>query len=42
VQEIVRETRLPTDESKLYFGMDKDYSRETVRHSGEEYARDGV
>jgi transposase-like protein len=40
---ITRETRLHTDESKLYHKVGKDFSaHETVNHSAEEYARGDV
>ena len=47
VQEIVkrnvaRESRLMTDESKLYNNMDAHYSHETVKHTAGEYARGDV
>ena len=47
VQEIVkknlaRETRLHTDESRLYSGMNAHYTHETVKHSANEYARGDV
>lgn len=47
VQEIVkkniaRETRLMTDESRLYNGMDAHYSHETVKHTANEYVRGAV
>ena len=47
VQEIVkrnvaRESRLMTDESKLYNGMDAHYSHETVKHTANEYVRGDV
>jgi transposase-like protein len=42
-ENIDRETRLHTDESRLYFGMDEHFgSHETVKHSAKEYARDDV
>jgi transposase-like protein len=42
-ENIARESRLHTDESKLYFGIDKHFaSHETVRHSADEYVRDDV
>lgn len=38
-----RESRLHTDESKLYFGMDKQFeSHETVQHAAKEYVRDDI
>lgn len=38
-----RETRLHTDESKLYFGADKYFAtHETVKHTAKEYARGDV
>jgi transposase-like protein len=40
---IARETRLMTDESRLYFGSDEHFeSHETVKHSREEYVRGDV
>jgi transposase-like protein len=40
---IAKESRLHTDESKLYFGMDAHFaSHETVKHSAKEYARGDV
>jgi transposase-like protein len=40
---IARETRLHTDESKLYFGSDEHFAaHETVKHSAKEYVRDDV
>jgi transposase-like protein len=40
---VVKESRLHTDESRLYFGSDQHFaSHETVRHSAGEYARDDV
>jgi hypothetical protein len=47
VQEIVkkniaRETRLHTDESRLYPGMGEHYAHETVKHTAGEYARGDV
>jgi transposase-like protein len=40
---VARETRLHTDESKLYFGADKIFSaHETVTHSAAEYVRGDV
>jgi len=40
---IARETRLHTDESKLYTGVDQHFaSHETVRHSADEYVRGDV
>jgi transposase-like protein len=40
---IAKETRLHTDESRLYFGADKHFaSHETVKHSAKEYARGDV
>jgi len=42
-ENIARESRLYTDESRLYFGADKHFAaHETVRHSGKEYVRDDV
>jgi transposase-like protein len=47
VQEIVkkniaRESRLHTDESKLYNGMDAHFNHETVKHTAGEYVRGDV
>ncbi len=47
VQEIVkknlaRESRLHTDESRLYHGMDKHFMHETIKHTAGEYARGDV
>jgi hypothetical protein len=40
---ISHESRLHTDESRLYFGADKHFaSHETVKHSAKEYARGDV
>jgi transposase-like protein len=40
---IAKETRLHTDESRLYFGADQYFaSHETVKHSAKEYAREDV
>jgi transposase-like protein len=40
---VSRESRLHTDESKLYFGSDKVFaSHETVKHSAKEYVRGDV
>jgi transposase-like protein len=40
---VARETRLHTDESRLYIGADKHFaSHETVKHSAKEYARGDV
>jgi len=40
---IARESRLHTDESRLYFGMDKHFAaHETVHHAAKEYARGDV
>jgi transposase-like protein len=39
---IVRESRLHTDESKLYKGMYSRFVHETVNHAAKEYARDDV
>jgi transposase-like protein len=40
---ISRESRLHTDESRLYFGMDKHFpTNETVKHSADEYVRGDV
>lgn len=40
---VAKETRLHTDESKLYAGVDKHFSaHETVKHSANEYARGDV
>ena len=42
-ENIARESRLHTDESKLYFGMGKDFaSHETVKHSAGEYVRGDI
>ena len=42
-ENIARESRLHTDESRLYFGADQHFaSHETVRHSADEYVRDDV
>jgi transposase-like protein len=42
-QNIARETRLMTDESRLYVGVGKEFaSHETVMHSHKEYARGDV
>jgi transposase-like protein len=42
-ENIARESRLHTDESKLYFGIDKHFaSHETVKHSAKEYVRDDI
>ena len=42
-ENIARESRLHTDESRLYFGADQYFaSHETVRHSAKEYVRDDV
>ena len=42
-ENVSRESRLHTDESKLYFGSDKIFaSHETVKHSAKEYARGDV
>jgi transposase-like protein len=42
-QNIDRESRLHTDESKLYFGTEKIFaSHETVKHSADEYVRGDV
>ena len=42
-ENIARESRLHTDESKLYFGMGDHFaSHETVKHSAEEYVRGDV
>jgi transposase-like protein len=42
-ENIARESRLHTDESRLYFGADQHFaSHETVRHSAEEYVRGDV
>jgi transposase-like protein len=42
-QNIARETRLMTDESRLYIGIGKEFaSHETVMHSAKEYARGDV
>jgi transposase-like protein len=43
IKNIARETRLHTDESRLYTGADAYFaSHETVKHSAGEYARDDV
>jgi transposase-like protein len=40
---IAKETRLHTDESRLYTGSDEHFlTHETVKHSGREYVRDDV
>ncbi len=40
---ILKESRLHTDESRLYFGADQHFaSHETVKHSAKEYARGDV
>lgn len=40
---ISRESRLHTDESRLYFGADEHFaSHETVKHSRREYVRDDI
>lgn len=40
---IARESRLHTDESKLYFGMNKHFgAHETVHHTAKEYVSDNV
>ena len=40
---VARESRFHTDESKLYFGSDKVFaSHETVKHSAKEYVRGDV
>jgi transposase-like protein len=40
---IAKETRLHTDESRLYFGADQYFaSHETVKHSAKEYARGDI
>jgi transposase-like protein len=42
-ENVSRESRLHTDESKLYFGSDKVFAlHETVKHSANEYARGDV
>jgi transposase-like protein len=42
-ENIARETRLHTDESRLYVGSDEHFvSHETVKHSAEEYVRGDV
>jgi transposase-like protein len=42
-ENIDRESRLHTDESKLYFGSDEHFvSHETVKHSADEYVRGDV
>jgi transposase-like protein len=40
-ENIARESRLHTDESRLYWGLAREYfAHEAVRHSGDEYVRD--
>jgi hypothetical protein len=40
---VARESRLHTDESKLYFGVSKEFaSHETVKHTAKEYVRGDV
>jgi transposase-like protein len=42
-ENIAKESRLHTDESRLYFGMDQHFAdHETVRHTAKEYVRDDV
>jgi transposase-like protein len=42
-ENIARETRLHTDESRLYFGTETHFaSHETVKHTAKEYVRDDV
>jgi len=42
-ENVLKETRLHTDESKLYWGAEKHFaSHETVKHSAHEYARGDV
>jgi ISXO2-like transposase domain len=42
-ENITKEARLHTDESRLYFGMSKHFAKhETVKHSVGEYVRDDV
>jgi hypothetical protein len=42
-ENIARETRLMTDESRLYFGSDEHFAtHETVKHSRDEYVRGDV
>lgn len=42
-ENIARESRLHTDESRLYFGMNEHFTKhETVKHSVGEYVRDDV
>lgn len=41
-ENIAREARLHTDESRLYFGMNKNFTHETVKHSIGEYVRGDV
>jgi transposase-like protein len=41
-ENIARESRLHTDESRLYFGINKHLAQETVNHSMGEYVRDDV
>jgi transposase-like protein len=43
MENVAKESRLHTDESKLYAGADQHFaSHETVKHSAKEYARDDV
>jgi hypothetical protein len=43
MQNIARESRLHTDESRLYFGADQHFAaHETVKHSDKEYVRGDV
>jgi len=41
-QNIARESRLHTDESKLYKGMNEHFTHETVKHTANEYVRGDV
>jgi transposase-like protein len=42
-ENIARESRLHTDESRLYFGVGKEFAKhESVKHSHDEYVRDDV
>lgn len=41
-ENIVRESRLHTDESRLYLGMDQDFRHDTVKHTAKEYVRGDV
>ena len=43
IANVSRESRLHTDESRLYFGADQHFSsHETVKHSAKEYVRGDV